>query len=235
MKKLCLIMALLTLCFLIFADMAEYYSFSSTTATYTSITGTQISELTSDDVLSPAIAIGFPFPYGDANVENVMVSSNGWVGLGTTFTHSNLSNDLSSTEWREVLAILWDDTSLNGGTAETLLSGSAPNRVFTVQYNNLRWNYSGGTSINMQVKLHESGKIQFCYGPMTGTINNPSASIGINMNPGGSGWFYSITPVLQPCIRIQTLTIPLQNTPVKEWYMSLSPALHNQTIWRPFP
>jgi len=194
MKKLCLIMALLTLCFLIFADMAEYYSFSSTTATYTSITGTQISELTSDDVLSPAIAIGFPFPYGDANVENVMVSSNGWVGLGTTFTHSNLSNDLSSTEWREVLAILWDDTSLNGGTAETLLSGSAPNRVFTVQYNNLRWNYSGGTSINMQVKLHESGKIQFCYGPMTGTINNPSASIGINMNPGGSGWFYSITP-----------------------------------------
>ncbi|MCD8480758.1 MAG: hypothetical protein LRZ88_11450 [Candidatus Cloacimonetes bacterium] len=58
----------------------------------------------------------------------------------------------------------------------------------------MQWNYWAGNSINLQVKMHEDGKIQFCYGSIDGEINNPSASIGISMSPGGNNWYISVTP-----------------------------------------
>lgn len=194
MKKLYLLMAILTLTFLCFAEIDEYYTFNSTTAAYTPITGTPVTDVIGDDYLSAAITIGFDFPYGDEDYSSIRISSNGWIGLGTSLTHSNLSNNLADAAWHPVLAPLWDDTSTAGGTVSTLLSGTAPNRIFTVQYEGLQWNYWAGNSINLQVKLHEDGKIQFCYGSIDGEINNPSASIGINMSPGGNNWYISVSP-----------------------------------------
>jgi hypothetical protein len=208
MKKLCLLLAAFSFVFLCFADIEEFYSFNSTIGTYTPITGTLISDIQTDDAISAAIPIGFSFPYGEDDFESVMVSSNGWVGLGTTFTHSNLSNILESVEWLPVLAPLWDDTSLFAGTASTLLSGTAPNRIFTIQYQGLRWNYSADNSLDFQVLLYENGKIEFCYGPSSGANNYPSASIGINMAPGGSESFISITPGLLQYIPSLWPTIP---------------------------
>ena len=198
MKKLCLISLLIAFSLLCFAGIDEYYSFNATTGTYTPITGTTIDNISSDDALSTAIPIGFSFPFGDAVYTNVMVSSNGWIGLGTGFDSSWLSNELISTVQVPVLAPLWDDTSLAGGSASYLLTGTAPNRIFTVQYQSLQWNYWADNSIDFQVRLYESGKIDFIYGPMTNDPANASASIGINMLPGGTGWFYSITPGVVP-------------------------------------
>ena len=186
-----LLMMAATLCF---AGIDDFYSFNATTTTYTPITGTQIGTILSDDALSEAINLGFSFPYGENSYSSVMVSSNGWVGLGTGFSHSNLSNTLNSTDWRPVLAPLWDDTSLAAGDCQYLLSGTAPNRVFTIQYMNLKWNYWADNQFNIQVRIYETGKADFVYGPSTGDPANTSASIGINMNPGGVNWFYSVTP-----------------------------------------
>jgi hypothetical protein len=194
MKQLALIVILTLASIVCFASIDEYYSFNATTGTYSSITGTSIDSITDDDVISPAIPIGFSFPYGEASFTELKVSSNGWIGLGTTFSDSNLTNQLNSDFWRPIIAPLWDDTSLEGGTAEFLLSGTAPNRIFTIQYNALRWNYSADAFFNIQVKLYETGKISFHYGSGTGTPNLPGASIGINMAPGGANWFYSVTP-----------------------------------------
>ncbi|MCD8480759.1 MAG: hypothetical protein LRZ88_11455 [Candidatus Cloacimonetes bacterium] len=77
-----------------------------------------------DDYLSAAITIGFDFPYGDEDYSSIRISSNGWIGLGTSLTHSNLSNNLADAAWHPVLAPLWDDTSTAGGTVSTLLSGT---------------------------------------------------------------------------------------------------------------
>lgn len=90
MKKLCLLMAILTLTFLCFAEIDEYYTFNSTTAAYTPITGTPVTDVIGDDYLSAAITIGFDFPYGDEDYSSIRISSNGWIGLGTSLTHSNL-------------------------------------------------------------------------------------------------------------------------------------------------
>ncbi|PKN80856.1 MAG: hypothetical protein CVU48_00615 [Candidatus Cloacimonetes bacterium HGW-Cloacimonetes-1] len=194
MRRIALLVLLLFTVALSYAGIDDFYSFTTTTGTYTPITGTAIEVIQTDDELSPAIPIGFSFPYGDNNYANVMVSSNGWVGLGSTFTSNNLSNALTSTGTMPVLAPLWDDLSLVAGTAMYLSSGTAPNRIFTMQYSAVKWNYSGDNSFNFQVKMYENGKVEFCYGSFTGTPNSPSASIGINMSPGNTNWFYSYTP-----------------------------------------
>jgi hypothetical protein len=178
-----------------FAAINDFYTFSATTGTYTPITGTVVTEVTGqDDVLSAAIPLGFSLMYGETSFTEVKISSNGWIGLGTSQTAYNLTNSLASTTIKPVIAPLWDDTDMGLGNVSYLVSGTAPNRVFTVQYTDAQWNYQSTTLFNFQAKIFESGKISFVYGSSTGAPTSPSASIGINMAPGGSGWYYSVTP-----------------------------------------
>jgi|GEM_PF-803781 len=194
MKRLFLPMVILFMTSFAFAGIEEYYTFNTTTGTYTPITGTNAG-ISSDDAISSAIPIGFTFPYGDYTYTEVKISSNGWIGLGTSQTISMDINQLTSSFFVPFIAPLWDDCSLEAGNCEYQLSGTAPNRIFTIQYNNLKWSsYLYSPMFNLQVRLYESGKIDFVYGSAGGTPNNPSASIGINMLPGDWGWFYSVTP-----------------------------------------
>ncbi|MCB5257910.1 MAG: carboxypeptidase regulatory-like domain-containing protein, partial [Candidatus Cloacimonetes bacterium] len=193
MKRLIIILAMGLIIGLSFAGIDEYYTFNAISGTYTPIVGTN-ANISSDEAISEAIPIGFTFPYGDYIYNEVKISSNGWIGLGTFQTNTIPSNNLAATNYVPFVAPLWDDCSLAAGSCEYLLSGTAPNRIFTIQYNNLKWRYNSTTLFNLQARLYENGKIDFVYGSSTGDPNTPSASIGINMLPGGSGWFYSITP-----------------------------------------
>ena len=197
-RSLLLIFLVMIACGALQAAIYEHFVFSGTTGTYTPITGTSIPGILQDDALSDPIPIGFTFVYGLEVYTEVKVSSNGWIGLGTAAPHSNLSNNLSAATDFSVLAPLWDDTSLAGGDCQYLTTGTAPNRVFTVQYTNLKWNYWADNQFNFQVKMYESGKIEFVYGTAVGTPENASASIGINIAPGGAENFYSITPGTPP-------------------------------------
>jgi len=76
------------------AAIDEYYTFTATTGTYTPITGTDAA-ISQDDAISAAIPIGFTFGYGDFSCSEVKISTNGWVGLGTSQTGSNLTNNLA--------------------------------------------------------------------------------------------------------------------------------------------
>ena len=140
MKRLSLLLVMIITVCLSWATIDEYYTFNETTGTYTPITGTDAA-ISSDDALSAAIPIGFSFTYGETSYTEVKISSNGWIGLGTGQTSSNLSNALASTSYHPVIAPLWDDTSMAAGTVQYLTTGTAPTRVFTVQYTDLKWNY----------------------------------------------------------------------------------------------
>ncbi len=194
MKRTALIVLLLSLIAIAFATIDEFYDFSATTATYVPITGTVISEIATDDALSPEITLGFNFSYCGTDFNSIKVSSNGWVGLGASATGSNLGNDIASTTLLPFIAVLWDDISMANGSVSYLMSGTAPNRTFTIQYENAKWNYGATNEFDFQVVLLENGSIYLNYGPSTGTPSSASASIGINATPGGTGWFYSVTP-----------------------------------------
>ena len=197
MKRSLLFILILGFITLGLASITEYYTFNQTSGIYNPFNpeeGNLIPELSANNVLSSPISIGFIFPYGTNLYTEVKISSNGWLGLGSSQTNSLNYNQLNYIYNCPILAPLWDDLSLQMGTCYYQIAGTAPHRVFTVQYTNLKWNYTASSFFNLQVKLYETGKIEFIYGFATGAPNSPSASIGINMLPGGSEWFYSVTP-----------------------------------------
>lgn len=173
------------------AQLSNYYEFSSAQENYSAITGTAVPTAIGDNVISNPVNIGFAFNYGLNSYTQIKISSNGYMTLGTE-PGSSANNNLGSTIC-PVLAPLWDDTYLQG-SAQYLLEGTAPNRVFTVQWTGVKWPTNSVTSFSYQVKLYEDSTIEFIYGPGVGMPINASASIGINMQPGGFNNFCSVTP-----------------------------------------
>lgn len=211
MKRLASILAIMLLgVFALSAQISSHYVFSATTETYTAITGTSISTAVGDNVISNPVDIGFSFPYGVNNYTQVKVSSNGYITLGTT-PGSSLNNSLSSPTICPVLAPLWDDTYLQG-SAQYLLTGTSPNRVFTVQFTGIKWPINTPTIFNYQVRIYEDGLIEFIYGNGIGTPTNASASIGINMIPGGYMNYFSVYPG-NPA----TVSSTSENTSINMW------------------
>lgn len=193
MKKM-IIITLLTVTFMgvLVAGITNYYNAPvASQGTYQEITGTSAGA-GGDTFLSPALDIGFTFNYCGTAYTQLKMASDGYLALGTSQTSSSLSNNLSTTSVLPIIASLWDDLTSNTMSYTTI--GTEPNRVFIAQWKNTKWNYNGTAGQNFQIRLYEtSDKIELIYGSMI-TPNSPSASIGINCSPGGSGNFYSITP-----------------------------------------
>ncbi|UOG75885.1 T9SS type A sorting domain-containing protein [Hymenobacter tibetensis] len=167
------------------------YTFTAASGTYTQLTGgTAVPALLTDDALSPAIQIGFPFAYDGTIYSQLQASSNGFLTFNTANTELGQENNLAGgAPARPLLAPLWDDLSGvpsdRGGAASYLTTGTAPNRVFTFEWRNSLWDYDApAPSVSFQVKLYEgSNNIEFVYQPEGGALNSASASIGL----GGLG------------------------------------------------
>lgn len=192
------------------------YTFSASSGTYTPISGTAVTLVSAgvtdataaDEGYANNIPIGFTFNYNGVNYTTVHINTNGFLALGTPFTtpaNGYYANTLSSgpvvvTSSRPVIAPLWDDLDMDI-TADNSISystsGTAPNRVFTVQYSNARWDYSSTVPvISFQVKFTETTNvIQFIYKQEAGAVVNTSggASIGITAAGTGRGNFISLS------------------------------------------
>ena len=179
MKKLLLSFFVACLSPLIYGQVANY-TFSSSTGAYTEITGTTTG--ISGDSDYGTVSLPFNFYYNGLFYNQVQPSTNGWLGLGSSFTSSQTSNNMASTSANPLLAPLWDDLNVvaaNNSTITYTTTGVAPSSVFIVQWKDVNWNWStsSGTPQNFQVHLHEqNGQIDFRYGPMN-VPNSPSASI----------------------------------------------------------
>jgi hypothetical protein len=176
---------------------AAAYPFTAYQGTFTPVTGgTQWFGAIGDDMTQQGIPIGFSFPFTTGTYTTVSACSNGWLSLSNSGSASLSNatfglNDIGG----PVLFPLWDDLHMNyGGEMRSITTGTAPNRVFTIQWKGATWTYSvpfgtpGITVVNVisfQVKLYESGVIEFVYSNGTDPIQNnttPSASIGIARN-----------------------------------------------------
>ncbi len=188
MKALLLfLMFLIMLCGTLSADINQYYTFQSRIQTYIPINGTVV------DTINNPVDIGFPFHYGENIYTQLRISYYGYVYFNLALNHLS-SNNLNFNVYHPILAPLWDNWRFTT-QCMYVLSGSAPNRVFTVQFTDMNWCiYPYLTSAyDFQVKLYESGQIDFCYGPGGGDDSSGrGASIGINMEPGGVGNYLSV-------------------------------------------
>lgn len=176
------------------------YTFTATSGTFTPITGgstLSVAGGSADDGYYPVTAIGFNFQYLGLSYTHFSASTNGAFCIGNSSMATAPTSTqpyLSSTTPRPVFIPLGDDLDMISGSFSYVVSGAAGNKIFTAQWLNVEWRYSGPVTISFQVKLYESsGNIQFIYRQESGSLTGgESANIGISGVSTGSGNFISL-------------------------------------------
>lgn len=181
------------------AKEVKNYLLSTSPASMTPLSGA-IPGPTGDNAHSD-VSVGFTFNYAGTDYTQARINTNGWLSLNLSGLDigSNDNNKLFfSAEPDDALAPWWDDLMADGSSVISYLtSGTAPDRVFTVEWNNvLAYSTGSMTRLNFQVKLYEtSNVIEFCYGTVSSGIPSSAegASIGIKGLTGGAGDFIEAT------------------------------------------
>ncbi|WP_163409257.1 LamG-like jellyroll fold domain-containing protein [Flavobacterium ajazii] len=165
---------------------ANNYCFSASSRTYdnllstTDVTGLAAS---SDDALSNAVTLPFTFNFAGAFYSSIRVSSNGWITFAspTPTASQNYTNNIANANIiKPALFALWDDIELTV-IPKYVTSGTAPNRIFKIEFSKQKWDYAGAAdAISFQIWLYEkSNVVEYIYKQGTGALRNPSATIGI--------------------------------------------------------
>jgi len=222
---------------------AQSYSFSASSGTFTALSGGTTITLTdadgngvpNDEGFANAIPIGFSFAYNNVPYTTLNANTNGFIAFGSAFvsnTNSNFwLNNLTSgpsiqTNVRPIVAPLWDDHEITGGmTYQT--SGTAPNRVFTIQWLDVLWRFTASSpSISFQVKLYETTNvIEFVYRQEAGALGTlPTASIGLTASGTGTDNFISLNgSSASPTVSTTTETANIATRPATGQVYTFTP------------
>lgn len=172
-------------------------AWAATTTTYTAITSSPAPVIGDDAVV--LLPIGFTFTYFGQTYTNVYATTNGILTFNVSNRPSEYPSYLfisssSSSSLTSVIAPWWGDLYMDcDASIQYTTTGTAPNRVFTAQWQNIRNDGDTGSSaqrLNFQVKLYETTNvIELIYGSNTGTASSTSTrtAIGISNSVGGSG------------------------------------------------
>lgn len=188
-------------------SVANYTTLRTTGITYNSIatSGNAIDSwrnnaaFSQDDNRSNATDIGFDFWYNGTRYNQFSVSTNGYVDFSSStddggpiadaFGYGNaaFSTTNSANRTYPALAPFYDDMTAQGGvdalgnSIKYLTTGTAPNRILTIEWINMAVYLNTTPSINFQVKLYETtGVIEFNYGTMIPGTASWSYTCGIN-------------------------------------------------------
>lgn len=143
-----------------------------------------------DDVVSPAIAMPFTFTFYGIDYTDIYISSNGFLtfdaaGGSGCCSGQNLPDAFTP---NNVIAFAWEDlnTSTNNGAVEYFTVGSAPNRIFVVEFTDVHLCCGTATpTVTSQVHLFEGTNcIQIHTSQAIFTTGN-NATMGIE-NADGS-------------------------------------------------
>jgi len=203
------------------AQLAAGYAFSSSTGTYTEITGgALLGTETNDDqrFVDPAVPaggttltgvglpIGFNFVFDGNTFDVFAVNANGWISLGNStntpavdITSTSGTTPLGSTSAITppafVSRIALFSRDLNGQTGAELryeTIGTAPNRVLVVQWKNYRKYNVTGDSFNGQIQLYETtNEIKLVYGTMTNNATSGTFQVGLRGAPATTATNYA--------------------------------------------
>jgi hypothetical protein len=228
------------------------YSMTASTPGYTALAGggTNIPDLAagSDLTISAPIPIGFNFVFDAATYTVIQASDNGYIHFGSDLAPTGygngtgdvvIPNDFTdataitpgNNTMRPFIAPLWEELAVAniGGNASYTVTGAAPNRILTVEWNKMSWRApTGSDQISFQVKLHETTNIiDFIYfqGPQpVGLL--PTASIGLAGKTPGD--YYSLsdsgpTPVASKSVNTTSIATKPATGQMYRW----SPAVTN--------
>jgi trimeric autotransporter adhesin len=184
--------------------------------TYTDLgtTGSVITTTNFDDASSVATNIGFTFNYNGQAFTQFVLNTNGFIRLGPSPPSvdnlffaggaSYTGGPFNSTSTSDVNLICGFNHDLIGATNpeyRVLTSGTAPNRVCTIQFKNLTEKTTSPavqlSNINFQILLYEgSDIIEIIYGQYTASTNAEafkSAAVGLKGSGLAAGQLIAIT------------------------------------------
>lgn len=237
-----------------YSQSCANYTVTRTTAiSYSSISGLSPSFFAwrntasnqDDDNRSYQEPIGFDFWYLGVRYTQFSATLNGTIDFSSSTSDGNNGgtgpygpnyNNLFSTAGKTMLALapfyddLWTAGSGTTPVATSIFfqtSGTAPNRVLTIEWQNFdKWNSSTG-SLNFQVKIYETtGVIEFLYGTMTAGSAAHVYTCGIN------GTWASGAPTAAQLLTQQTAnTTTFNNTPQNS--LATLPASNSKLTFTP--
>lgn len=196
----------------------------SLAGTYTDLgtAGTAIATPSFDDANSAAQDIGFSFTFGGTAFTQFVLNTNGYVRLGATAPPSPYYSDspflvntgpMRGTGTFLLLPFNVDlEAAASGGTEyRVATTGSAPNRVCTIQWKNVSDKSRPGPSTSLsskyfasfsfQLKLYEgTNQVDFVYGPyVAAPVTNPtfpfSTTAQVGLKGAGTGPVQVLTVV----------------------------------------
>ena len=157
--------------------------------------------VTGDDAVA-SISWPFSFNFYDnayTTSNSLSVATNGFIRLdGTASADFNVAQNYAlsstSTELGQIIAMAVYDGNVGASSwVKYLVTGTAPNRVLTIEYNNINIPYNSSLGANIQVSFYETlNKVVLKLG--TDTITQTGVDMGIQS--GISGFFnkYPIKP-----------------------------------------
>ncbi|MGE0788166.1 MAG: DUF4215 domain-containing protein [Sandaracinaceae bacterium] len=141
---------------------------------------------TGDEAVSARIALPFPISVYGSTMTHYMASSNGFIGLfpsdagSISSTFTNATTVPSTSTPNGYLAPFWDDLDLDAPGLLSGVTGTAPNRVFTIEWNAHTYAATSttpsGTGLQIQLQLHETGEVEFHYCAGGGDVDRASGS-----------------------------------------------------------
>jgi hypothetical protein len=156
--------------------------------------GTVLS-LSGDDAVS-TVTLPFTFSFHGGAYTTAKVDTNGVLSFGASAGANTWANGpIPRPAWpNSVIAPFWDDLTIDASASvRTQLSGTAPNRTFTVEWRNAKLNAAPTDRVTVEAILYEDGRISFQYGTATTAAQQGSgATIGLENSSGSLARQYSL-------------------------------------------
>ncbi|HYE60367.1 MAG TPA: choice-of-anchor X domain-containing protein [Phycisphaerales bacterium] len=165
---------------------AATYTITSTGSGFATIVGqagtTAAATVSGCDECSQQVGLPFSFPFYGTNYGSVHIHSNGYLQFGTTANVSYQNGAIPNANVpNNAIYVAWNDYDLaDQGDCYYRTDGVAPNRRFTVEWNNVtEWNITPNNSSTFQAVLHEgTGHVEFRYGTVAAAAIS-GATVGI--------------------------------------------------------
>ena len=116
--------------------------------------------------MSAAIPLGFTFAFDGSTYTQVVASSNGFLSFNTAATSANANSlTTAAAAVRPLVAPLWDNLAgtANNSRAAYQVGGTAPNRTFTFEWSNWKWNQAAAAAVvfvsGEAVRRHQRGGV----------------------------------------------------------------------------
>jgi gliding motility-associated-like protein len=182
-------------------DPAACTRYTADPITFAPVAGSGTSVTLADDDLSSALPIGFDFNFYCTDYNQIAIGSNGYLTFDLPGAVSLTPQLLpSGTDPNNLIALLWDDLDPVGvGTIEYFTTGTAPNRIFVVNFINIP-HWPSGNNVTSQALLYETTNVIEIHtttqpaatGNHTQGIENADGTIGVAV-PGRNNQTWTAT------------------------------------------